>query len=553
MSALNLLVFRAGQRHASGHDLKAALITRLESLAGYASHDALLGALLLAGELECGVADATDAAQADASHPVELLTDGLAEGILQAVTAPSLQSLREVARTSTVCEQLRISVPEGFAYYALDPLAYAHALDRILADAGSVLVVGIRSIGATLSAIAAAAARRHGKEARRITVRPEGHPYNRRTEFSRAQLAVVQQAVSSGATLVVVDEGPGLSGSSFLSVAEALERAGAPGEKIILLGGHEPNVDALCAADAARRWRRFRYHAVAGEPRRPTSAVDFIGAGQWRSRLLNDRSEWPATWTSLERLKYLSPAAHDGQQLFKFAGLGHYGDPVFARERTAAECGFGPPICQESDGFVSYPWLKGSPLAAGNPSNLSRGILAWLAEYCAFRLREFSVELSDLKPLQLMAEHNLNELKLDLPVMLRLEHPVIADGRMQPHEWLLTKEGRFLKTDSGSHGDDHFFPGPTDIAWDLAGTMVEWRMNEEQSVAFLDLYRRASGDDASRRIDGFVTAYTAFRCAYSLMAANAMRATEEQPRLERAADGYRSLLTATTSSSVVAL
>jgi len=545
MSALNLLVFRAGQRHARGHDLKAALMMRLESLAGCASHDALLGALLLAGELECGVADA-----ANASHPVELLTDGIAEGILQAATAPSLQNLREVARAAPVCEQLRISVPEGFAYYALDPLAYAHALDKVLADAGSVLVIGIRSIGSTLSAIAAASVRLHGMEARRITVRPEGHPYNRRTEFSHAQLAVVQQAVSSGATFVVVDEGPGLSGSSFLSVAESLERAGALQEKIILLGGHQPNVDALCAADAAQRWRRLRYHAVAGEPRRPASAVDFIGAGKWRSQLLNDRSDWSPSWTSFERLKYLSPAASHGQRLFKFAGLGHYGDPVFARERTTAECGFGPRICQESDGFVSYPWLEANPLKA---CNLSRSILARLAEYCAFRLRAFSVELSDLNTLQQMAEHNLNELKLDLPVMLSLEHPVIADGRMQPHEWLLTKEGRLLKTDSGSHGDDHFFPGATDIAWDLAGAMVEWRMNEDQAVAFLDLYRQASGDDASRRIDGFITAYTAFRCAYSMMAANAMHGTEEQPRLERAAEGYLSLLTAMTSSSVAAL
>jgi hypothetical protein len=547
MNALNLLVFRAGQRHASGHDLKAALITRLESLAGYASQEALLGALLLAGELECGVADA-----ANTAHPVGLLTDGIAEGILQAATAPSLQTLLELARAVPVCEQLRISVPEGFAYYALDPLAYAHALDKVLADAGSVLVIGIRSIGSTLSAIAAASVRLHGMEARRITVRPEGHPYNRRTEFSHAQLAVVQQAVSSGATFVVVDEGPGLSGSSFLSVAESLERAGALQEKIILLGGHQPNVDALCAADAAQRWRRFRYHAVAGEPRRPASAVDFIGAGKWRSQLLNDRSDWSPSWTSFERLKYLSPAAHDddGQRLFKFAGLGHYGDPVFARERTTAECGFGPQICQESDGFVSYPWLEASPLA---PCKLSRSILARLAEYCAFRLRAFSVELSDLNPLQQMAEHNLNELKLDLPVMLSLEHPVIADGRMQPHEWLSTKEGRLLKTDSGSHGDDHFFPGATDIAWDLAGAMVEWRMNEDQACTFLDLYRQASGDDASRRIDGFVTAYTAFRCAYSMMAANAMHGTEEQPRLERAAEGHRSLLTAMTSSSVASL
>ena len=78
------------------------------------------------------------------------------------------------------------------------------------------LVVGIRSIGTTLSAVAAAAARARGIAAERITVRPQGHPYNRTAEFTAEQMAAVSRAVSSGASFVVVDEGPGLSGSSFL-------------------------------------------------------------------------------------------------------------------------------------------------------------------------------------------------------------------------------------------------------------------------------------------------------------------------------------------------
>ena len=87
---------------------------------------------------------------------------------------------------------------------------------------------------------------------------------------------------------------------------------------------------------------------------------------------------------------------------------------------------------------------------------------------------------------------------------------MIADGRMQPHEWLLSADGHMLKTDSGSHGDDHFFPGPTDIAWDLAGAMVEWEMTAEQSAILLDLYRQKSGDDAGSRIQHFVIAYWPF-------------------------------------------
>ncbi len=553
MSGLNLLVFRGDRRRASGKEMKAALIARLEQLRSALSNRALLGALLLAGEFECGVADADP----EAARCCERLSDEIADALLGSEASSSnldfqkpdfdflsigsgiSESLINAARGLPAFEQLSISTPEGFAYYALHPLAYADVMRQIPA-CERLLIVGIRSIGTTLSAVAAAAARAGGIVAERMTVRPQGHPYNRTAEFSPEQMPVVTQAVSSGATFVVVDEGPGLSGSSFLAVAEALERAGAPTEKITLVSSHEPDINTLCAENAARRWQRFRCIPAGGEARRPGEAEEFIGGGQWRSRVYPSKSEWPASWTNFERLKYLSSSQEGEQRLFKFAGLGHYGDAVLEREKKVAAAGFGPVPREESDGFISYSWIDSRPLAA---SDVSFEIMARLAEYCAFRQRAFAVELSDLHALQQMAEHNLRELGLELPVDLRLERPVIADGRMQPHEWLLITEGKLLlKTDSGSHGDDHFFPGSTDIAWDLAGAIVEWQMNEQQTAEFLNIYHRETGDDAKHRINGFIKAYAVFRLAYCLMAANAMSGSDEQKRLRRTADSYRTLL-----------
>lgn len=550
MSGLNLLVFRSGQRRASGQELKAGLTAQIEQLSGHVSQRTLLGALLLSGELECGVADCDPRS----ALSCELLTDQLANALLACEFAasnnsnfqsPDFQSLINAVRDLPIFEQLSISTPEGFAYYALYPLAYADVIQQIPA-CDRLLVVGIRSIGTTLSAVAAAAARARGISVERITVRPQGHPYNRTTEFAAEQVDAMTTAVSCGASFAVVDEGPGLSGSSFLAVAEALERAGAPREKIFLVSSHAPNLDALCTTDAARRWQRFDCIPVAGEARRPAGAVDFIDGGQWRSRVFANESEWPAAWTSLERLKYLSSRGEAERRIFKFAGLGHYGHPVLEREKKVAAAGFGPMPREESDGFVSYPWIEGRTLAASDLS--AAKILGQMAEYCAFRMRAFGIGLSDISSLQQMADHNLRELGLGSPVELRLEQPVIADGRMQPHEWLLSEDGKLVKTDSGSHGDDHFFPGPTDIAWDLAGAIVEWQMNEQQAAEFLDRYYRASGDDASARIDGFIRAYAVFRLAYCLMAANAMNGSEEQRRLESAAANYRVTLTRTQAS-----
>jgi len=559
MSGLNLLVFRGDRRRASGKELKAALTAQLEQANTHSSHQALLSALLLAGELECGVADSDP----EAGRSCQVITDQIAGALLDNNSTCSnnsdfhntdFHSLLAAVRNLAVFEQLSISIPEGFAYYALHPLAYADVMQRLPAFE-HLLIVGIRSIGTTLSAVAAAAARARGIQAERITVRPQGHPYNRTAEFSAEQMAVVSKAVSCGASFAVVDEGPGFSGSSFLAVAEALERAGAPADKITFISGHAPDLDRLCAENAARRWQRFNCIPVAGEARRPTGAIEFIGGGQWRSKVFANECEWPAGWITFERLKYLSSSEKDERRLFKFAGLGHYGDEVLERERKVAAAGFGLMPREESDGFISYPWIvypktSGRPLC---PADLSSKVLVRLAEYCAFRMRAFAVELSDLDALQQMAEHNLCELGFDVSVQLRLERPVIADGRMQPHEWLFSAEGKLVKTDSGSHGDDHFFPGPTDIAWDLAGAIVEWQMNEEQAAEFLNLYRLASGDDAKARIYDFIKAYTVFRLAYCLMAANAMNGSDEQPRLQRAAATYRTALTRIQTSALSAV
>lgn len=573
MSGLNLLVFREGQRPVCGHKLKADLAEQLRLLCGGNSREPLIGALLRAGELECGLADA----DGEGAHSAELLTDRIADALLQSgrwggpresdfQTSNSLsanfqnisfQTRSDAAQGLPAIEQLSIATPEGFAYYALHPLAYADVLDQVCGPEAPLLVVGIRSIGTTLSAVMAAAARRQGRKIDRLTVRPQGHPYNRSAEFSARQLAAIDQYASWGATFAVVDEGPGLSGSSFLAVAEALERAGAPREKIVLVSSHPANVDALCAADVARRWRRFRCVAVSGEVRRPSQAVDFAGGGKWRSRAFASEPEWPAIWTSFERLKYVSSNADkedDEPRLYKFAGLGHYGDDVYERELKVADAGFGPRPRQESDGFVSYPWIahQGTSGRSLSSRDISPDVLARMAEYCAFRLRTFPVELVELNALQQMAKHNLRELGLDSTAELRLEHPVIADGRMQPHEWLMTKEDRLLKTDSGSHGDDHFFPGPTDIAWDLAGAIVEWRMNEQQAREFIDRYRCASGDEPSARINGFIKAYAVFRAAYCLMAANAMPGSDEEARLRGAAEEYKEMAAKMESRSLAA-
>jgi hypothetical protein len=127
---------------------------------------------------------------------------------------------------------------------------------------------------------------------------------------------------------------------------------------------------------------------------------------------------------------------------------------------------------------------------------------------------------------------------LHLPV----ERPAICDSRMMPYEWLLTEEGRWSKLNAAMHGDDHFFPGPCDIAWDLAGIVVEWDLSTPARQMLLEKYRQVSGDDVAQRIGNYEVAYAIFRTGWSKIAAHSVAAGEGAERLLRHYERYRGWL-----------
>jgi thiamine kinase-like enzyme len=103
----------------------------------------------------------------------------------------------------------------------------------------------------------------------------------------------------------------------------------------------------------------------------------------------------------------------------------------------------------------------------------------------------------------------------------------------------MRSDGTILKTDATSHGDDHFFPGPTDIAWDLAGAIVEWEMDSEAAEFLTSRYARLSNDDPRPRLPAFLLAYTVFRMGYCKMACEAEAGSAEEMRLRCAYQRYR--------------
>lgn len=517
-------VFREGRRGVQGEQLLAGLrgsLRRAEDENGW------VDALLRSGELECGLEDAGD----PLAGSVADLTDVLANKLASWSFRPKAELMAKLPLR--LARALNISTPEGFAYYALHPRQYAEVAER-LGNSDAAMVIGIRSIGTTLSAMTAAGLRRRGWQVQRLTVRPIGHPFDRHVEWTTEQRQTITAATARNAQFVVVDEGPGLSGSSFLSVAEALCSAGVPKQQIVLVPSHVPHLPALRAHNAAARWKQFRCVNLA--PAR-FPAGEWIGGGAWRQRFSGDERRWPGVWAPMERAKFLAP-----EVFWKFEGLGGYGLRPRLVARTLAEAGFGAKIAGDELGYIGYERLTGRPASS---ADLKRERLQRMAAYCAFRAREISCPVDERARQDLEAIVRVNYERAwgaALPHarrQLEVVRPTVCDAKMAPHEWLLTEEGRMLKLDATSHGDDHFFPGPCDIAWDVAGAIVEWDMDRATSDAFLREYAAQAQDDISGRIGNYLIAYAVFRCAWTHMAAAAMSGTPEETRFTREAQRYR--------------
>jgi hypothetical protein len=537
MSAVetDLWVFRDGRKSVSGASLLDELQTSLKKLLDSPRsqlYERCLNALIRAGELESALADA----ESLAASAIASLTDALAFTLLSG----DLSSVRRLTNSLvglSLPQSVETSPPEGFSYYALHPLDFADAAMRVANPPQPLVVIGIRSIGTTLSAVVAATLRRTGSPVERITVRPTGHPYGRITQFTSEQIRWIQKQNERSAIFLVVDEGPGRSGSSFLSVGEALIDAGVAAEHLTLIGSHEPDLNLLCADDASRRWKAFHFLAAASRVGSRFSDHIFVGAGEWRRKLLPEAAIWPACWPQMERVKFLSP---DGTRLYKFEGLGPMGKAVQQRSRLVDEAGFGCSVTDAGDGFSCYALAEATPMTAEEVDPI---VLDRMAQYCAFRAAEFGAD-GVPEPLAEMVRFNISrEFQIELNLNLDALHPsrLVVDGRMQPHEWLRTEDGILLKTDASTHGDDHFFPGPTDIAWDLAGAAVEWNLHPNALEFLLARFARLTGNDLRRTLPTFMLAYGVFRLAWCKMAITSVMDSAEQLRLRTAYRRYRNV------------
>jgi hypothetical protein len=570
-----MLVYREQRREARPAAMLAGARTALDdlSIASPDRHDRIVRLLIEFGQLESAVADSLSP-EADAPHPLIglLRAASVAAGHMiwhswrgrPDAIAPWIGRARaalDAAECRTLPDTVTVTVPEGFAQYGLFPEIYlvsatkaarAHPMPRVVC-------VGIRSIGTALSAIVTAAHEELGREVLSLTVRPHGHPFNRRPRFSEALAGLLRECRSS--LFLLVDEGPGLSGSSLAGTARALVELGVEEDRLVLLPSWRTDGSSLGSAEARWRWSRHAQftatfeevwidsgrlgHAVAGRE------LQDLSAGAWRAALLEPQRPLPAVQPQHERRKYLArareaPAERVPHLMMRFAGLGALGEPRRARAEALADAGFGARVVGLVHGFLLQEFLPGSPARITDAAELARTIAAFLAH-----LRRRLPAGEPATDLRQMVVTNVGEAlgpEAADQALARLEAssldvvPTALDGRMLPHEWVRTPAG-FRKVDAVDHGDDHFYPGPQDIAWDVAGTCLEFDFPPQLRRAFLAEYCCASGDRTiARRLPGFAVAYLAFRAGYTSLAGDQLGASGDGARFRAQASAYRARL-----------
>jgi len=538
----------------------AALAADIDAIAtmppGIWRHDAIVTAFVALGQVVQGVADADrEAHGADGGSDAERSLLAPLTALSQALLASwdsdfgDITALPALTAPLGLPDRITLRLPEGYAFYAVYPEAYAAAA-RLLRLDGTALVIGVRSIGTGLAALVAAVL---GAPAP-VTVRPIGHPFDRTIALTpKTETGLI----ASDRHYVVVDEGPGLSGSSFAAVAAFLEERGVRRDRIAFLPSHGGEPGGQANPRTIARWAGAQRPVVTMNtllPRErlsewlshligPVEEIEDVSGGAWRAYVYGSEADWPAVQPWQERHKFLVRAGGE-RWLVKFAGIGGEATRKLERARLLHAAGVVPEVRGQVYGFLVERWLDAGavgdnddvPDFAGRYLGARARLLpppgggASLAELAAMAQYNISVGLGD----EVAAAFARFVIELGAPES-RVRR-IATDNRCDHHEWLRLSDGRVLKADALDHDAAHDLIGAQDIAWDVAGVIVEFDLAPTAAERLIAITGEAAGHPVDRDLLHFLTpCYLAFRLGAAQLAADSLGGWPEEAVRSRAA------------------
>jgi hypothetical protein len=541
-----MIVFGDHKRTHSAEQLREAVLAAAGAIgdlpAGIERHAALVGLFVAASELFQGLADGEfDIKGIDSGSSMQKLGSEILVELSQEVLrswqqgfarsgSPAASLLAKLGATD--CAGTITTGPaEGYALYALYPETYLLAALQSGLDANT-CVIGIRSIGLGLAAMVAAAL--HAPPP--ISVRPIGHPFSR--HISAAPELLDSWRDRPEVKFAIVDEGPGLSGSSFHAVIAWLRRHGIDQERIHLFPSHHGGPGAQAAAETVAALSQCQSHvadfedvfdgAVAPGPRdwlgsllgEADVELHEISGGAWRQCLSVPTGAWPPAFPAFERRKFMASAGGE-RWLIKFAGFGESGDRKLRTAKALHEAGFGAQPIGLCHGFLVERWIDTDRLDRGS---LARDLLIeWLGRYLGWRAARLQTAEpgASLNQLARMAVQNCEEALGErfaralqswfvCRPLLHSGRRVEVDGRMHAWEFLVRPDGTLLKTDAVDHCRSHDLIGCQGIEWDIAGARAEHDLSAAEVSTLVGCIEQATSIDRAL-VDYFEPCYLAFQ------------------------------------------
>lgn len=528
---------------------------------GFERHTELVAALVEGGRLLQAIADADFRVRrcdrrTEATDELSgvLLTLGCAirrswdSGFEDAGTLPRLEPRFDWAG------ELELRTPEGYAYYALYPEAYIEAARRLKLTAAP-RVIGIRSIGTSLAAVVAGALDAPSA----VTIRPCGDPFQRTIAVDPE---LERNLLAGDPHYVIVDEGPGQSGSSFAAVADWLQGRGVPSDRIALLTSHAGAPGSAAVETRRRWWSAVQREAgdfgdtlgsrLAEWSRTVLGPLDAdpeeISGGAWRRLRSGGEQDCPPVVSAWERRKYIVRARGE-PFLAKFAGLGRIGEQKLVIARTLHSEKLVPEPLGLAHGFLIERWYEDAA-----PLQPHEKPLTEIARYLGMRSRLLPAPRNsgaNIEDLFVMIRRNLSVESGDRFAALlepfvgrtgELECAIFrvrTDNKVERQEWLRTSRGVLTKTDALDHHQAHDLIGCQDMAWDVAGVITEFKVDPEAVEGLVCAVEEWSTRLVDRPLLAFYRiAYLAFRLGQMRLGRTMASEADERTRIDRDGDYY---------------
>lgn len=535
-------------------------------------YDTILSALITISEFETGITDSlyTDG---DTLTPLssacrkmtilisKMLYDHWDNRIDSQQKSKQLKFLLGNITEEDIPYRIPVCTQEGYAYYGLFPECYIEAAKRFFREKSpkKVICVGLRSIGTSLSALVHATLEISGCDVESFTLRPKGSPFDRQVEITDdLEKFIISK---KEACFAVIDEGPGLSGSSICGTLKKLSEYGIGSDRCVIFPSWDPDPKQFISDHAKSIWNDYRKYSVDFqkiwvESKRlnrifQADIVKDFSAGGWRYSLYKKQSEFPPSHPHHERRKFLV-VRNNRKMLTKWIGFGTYGKELDTRARLLSENRFSPEYITNVNGFVLLSYIEGNTL---NAESFRSELADFAANYFSFIRRNFPSQLTT--PYDLMTEMIRVNVKESLghgyesrvsgilskfPIEFYLSDICAIDGRVMPHEWL-ESNGKYYKVDHLEHHADQFFHGCQNIAWDLAAFCLEFGLDTKQEYSFLQSYIHAGGNKNILNIINFYSiAYLAFRIGYVTVASDSLPGTDDGNLFKREIERYKILL-----------